>query len=143
MELVNAFGKTFLDHLALPALVIGKDQWSRSQLATDLSLSNPVAAGKVTKYCRDHRIRDTKHLYDHSSPYSFAGERGIGLTTLYVVWQAFRAKGLNPAKWYEKGEKGAVHTFSTYKRREHLAALRTTRKRSTATATEPSKDAHP
>lgn len=125
MELIDAFGKTFLDTLDQPVLEIGKDRWSRRELASDLSLSNPIAARKVTRYCLENKIRNTRELYDKTSPYSLAGEPGLGLTSLYVIWQAFRAKKLDPMKWYVKGEKGAAVTFTSYKRREHEADVRT------------------
>lgn len=125
MELVDAFGKTFLDTLDQPVLEIGRDRWSKTELAADLKLSNPIAARNVTRFCLENKIKSTRELYDKTSPYSLAGEMGIGLTFLYVVWQAFRSKGLDPEKWYRKGEKGAIVTFNSYKRREHEAEVRT------------------
>ena len=123
--LQRALGKTFLDRLQKPVLMIGKDYWSIQELATRLHVTHVGSARILHAFCEKHKFKDTKDLYDKTSPYTLASEPGLGITTLYVLWQVFRAKGLNPERWYAKETKGAVRTFVTYKKREQQADKRT------------------
>jgi hypothetical protein len=129
MELREAFGSTFLRDLDQPVLVIGSDRWSWQQLASDLGLANSVAARKVSRYCAEHKIRNTKQLYERTSPHSLASEFGLGVRTLWVIWQAFRAKGLDPETWYQRGaDDGLTVTYVSYKHRVERRRKHETRK---------------
>ena len=130
-------GGSFVDHLTdakYPALIIGKDSWTRHELATEIGIVHTKAAAILTKACRTLGIRSTADLFARTSPYTFADvQLRMGVTTLYVMFAVFRAKGHDIDAWYAKGntkgEAAAVVTFITLKEREQAAEKRTTKGR--------------
>lgn len=112
---------TAADH---PALVIGKDSWTKHELATVLGVVQTKAASILTATCKKLGVTSTADLYKSTSPYTFA-EYPAGVTTLYVMFAAFEAKGLDPETWYSRGEDSAIVTFLTLKHRELQAEKRT------------------
>lgn len=107
-----------------PALIIGKDSWTKHELATVLGIVQTKAASILTATCKKLGVTSTADLYKSTSPYTFA-EYPAGVTTLYVMFAAFEAKGLNPETWYARGQEHAIVTFLTLKHRELQAAQRT------------------
>ena len=120
-------GGTFInritDHGECAALRIGKDAWSKHEIATRLGVTHTVACGILSSFCKKNGITSTKHLFEETSPHSLAEHR-LGVTTLYVMFAAFADKGLEIDDWYARGEKGAVVTFHTLKHRELEARKR-------------------
>lgn len=132
----TALGSRFLQSRTNdPILVIGSDTWSRTDLAK-MGIVETLAARILTRIVRDLNVRSTKDLYEKTSPYSLASTHA-GVTTLYVLFSAFRAKGLNIRQWYqtvkqngnERPETGAVVSFTHFKHREQDAEKRTNGKR--------------
>jgi len=119
----HVFGKTFTDALDEPILVIGADRWGRIALA-DIGVTQLRAARIVSEIAREIKARSTRDLYRRLAPSTLAGHVGAGLHTLFVVWRAFEAKGLNSVEWYWKGREGAIRTFVTLKQREARANTR-------------------
>lgn len=127
-----ALGSTFISHLTdaekFPALVIGADRWSRHELAQRIGVTNTVAAGVLSKLCKALAVKSVEHLYQSTTPYTFANpEFRAGVTTLYVMFCVFRAKGLSVEHWYVKGksESQTLVSFVTFKKREADAEART------------------
>jgi hypothetical protein len=127
MELNRVFGKGFLEDLNEAVLTVGKDQYSKRTLASEVGVTNLVAARKLSAFCNALRIKSVKQLYEETTPYTFAGAEGVGLTTMYVAWMLFQHNELDPAQWYTKGQDGAVVTFLAYKHREQQALKKTER----------------
>src|SRR5262245_56189069 len=91
-------GSNFIHELMDPekaALVIGEDVWTKHEIASDLGIVQTKAAGILTGICKQLRVRNTKDLFEKTSPYTFT-EFPAGVTTLYVMFAAFHAKGLDP-----------------------------------------------
>ena len=107
-----------------PALIIGKDSWTKHELATVLGIVQTKAASILSATCKKLGVTSTADLYKSTSPYTFA-EYPAGVTTLYVLFRAFEAKGLDPETWYLGGEDKAIVTFLTLKHRELQAEKRT------------------
>jgi hypothetical protein len=105
-------------------LRIGRDKWSRHDVATRLGVTHTIACALLSRICKSLKVESTKDLYANSSPYTFASYRA-GVTTLYVMFAAFRDKGLDVQAWYSQGEKKAVVSFLTLKAREQEAEHRT------------------
>jgi hypothetical protein len=123
-KLVPILGKTFVHRLIdQPVLQIGKDAWSRRDVAL-LGVTHTLACANLTKVAKDLGVTSTKDLYQSTSPYTFA-DYPVGVTTLYVMFAIFRDKELDVDTWYAKGLKGALATFVTLKHRELEAHRRT------------------
>ena len=120
-------GSTFTDQLTAadhPALIIGKDTWTKHEIATVLGVVHLKACSILSATCKKLGVTSTADLYKSTSPYTFA-EYPAGVTTLYVMFAAFEAKGFDPEAWYHKGQEKAIVSFLTLKHRELLAAQRT------------------
>jgi hypothetical protein len=126
--LTPIFGSPFPRFLYEPLLIIGKDKWHRLDLS-DMGISQLRAVRIVTNLAREYRARSVEDLYDKIGPASLASNNGVGLHSLYVLWRAFEAKGLDPTSWYWKGRDGAIVTFTSLKSREHKAAAQEKRQR--------------
>lgn len=105
----STFTGSLTDRKERPALRIGSDVWSRHDVATKLGIVNTKACSILTGVCKTLGIRNTKHLFESTSPYTFAGHR-CGVTTLYAMFAAFRDKGLVVETWYRRpvGEHNAT-----------------------------------
>jgi len=106
------FGAGFSAFLNEPILVIGKDKWTRLDLA-DMGVTQLRAARIVTNLAAEYRAKHTADLYAKLSPASLAHNHGVGLHSLFVLWRAFEARHLNPTEWYWKGREGTIVTFNT------------------------------
>lgn len=124
--LKRIFGETFISTLEAQTLTIGKDHWTRQEIATRLGLTHTKACSILSAVAKELGARDTKHLYDQTTPYTFASTNNhVGVTTLYVLFAAFRDRDLNAEAWYRKGQTHAMVTFLRFKHRELEAARRT------------------
>jgi hypothetical protein len=127
-EYATALGTTLVrdvtDHGDGAALRIGKDVWSKTEIAIELGVVHVRSARILTAECKKLGVRNTGDLYERTSPYSFAG-KGVGVYTLYVMFRAFRAKGFDPNAWYAKGQESAIVSFFALKHREQQAEKRT------------------
>ena len=103
---------------------LGKDAWTKHELATVLGVVQTKACAILTATCKKIGVKDTADLYKSTSPYTFA-EYPAGVTTLYVMFAAFQSKGLDPEAWYARGQEHAIVTFLTLKHRELQAEKRT------------------
>lgn len=75
-----------------PVLTIGKDRFTRGQLAS-VSCFNFIAARWLEAVLRDLEVRDLKDVYDRIPPQALALPR-VGAITLSVLGAAFEAKGI-------------------------------------------------
>lgn len=125
--LIPALGSTFVAELTdaehYPVLAIGKDRWSKYEIGR-LGVVQTRACQILSTICKRLKITSTRDLFDNTSPYTFASEPA-GVTTLYVMFSAFRDKGLNPQAWYHKGQASAIVSFHQLKHREQVAEQRT------------------
>jgi hypothetical protein len=120
-------GSQFIRELMDPenaALRIGKDIWTKHEVATDLGIVQTKACGILSNICKKLEVKNTADLFKSTSPYTFAGYPA-GVTTLYVMFAAFAAKGLDPNEWYNRGQDAALVSFLGLKHRELMAARRT------------------
>ena len=120
-------GSEFIRNLMDPenaALRIGKDIWTKHEVAANLGLVQTKACGILSNVCKKLEVRDTVDLFKSTSPYTFA-EFPAGVTTLYVMFAAFASKGLDPNEWYSRGQDAALVSFLGLKHRELMAARRT------------------
>lgn len=128
-SLVPILGKTFVDELTQhndrAPLRIGKDVWSRHEVAANLGIVQTRACSILSAVVKQIGATSTADLYRKTSPYTFAGYP-VGVTTLYVMFAAFRDKGLDPDTWYRKNQDDAIISFISLKHRE-LVAERTTK----------------
>lgn len=106
-------------------LVIGRDRFSRLELA-ELGITHMRACYILSGIAKDLGSKSVRHLFDHSSPYTFA-TYPAGVTTLFVVFAVFQAEGLSVRDWYAAGKDKAVTTFVTLKKKELEATARTKR----------------
>lgn len=93
----KVLGKTVVERLRetreLPVLKIGKDVFTRGELAT-VECFNFAAAANLTRILKDELvIRDTKALFETVGPLDLALPR-LGAVSLAVLGAAFEAKGL-------------------------------------------------
>ena len=120
-------GSGFIRDLMDPAnaaLKIGKDIWTKHEVAANLGIVQTKACGILSGICKKLGVKDTADLYNNSSPYTLA-EFPAGVTTLYVMFAAFADKGLDPNDWYYRGENAALISFLGLKHKELKAARRT------------------
>lgn len=125
------FGIGFSAFLNEPILVIGRDKWTRLDLA-DMGVTQLRAARIVTGLAKDYHAKSTSDLYQKLSPAALAHNHGVGLHSLFVLWRAFEAKMLDPTQWYWKGREGSIVTFNSIKaqdRRATAAEKKTARSR--------------
>lgn len=106
------------------ALKIGKDTWTKHEIAVNLGIVQTKACGILTHICKKLEVKNTADLYATTSPYTLA-EFPAGVTTLYVMFAAFADKGLDPQTWYNRGQDAALVSFLGLKHRELMAARRT------------------
>lgn len=127
-QLVRILGAPFVrqlnDHDDGAALRIGSDVWSKHEIATDLGIVHTKACSLLSTVAKKLKVRNTADLFEQTSPYTFA-EYPVGVTTLYVMFSAFLAKGLDPQAWYRQGQEHAIVTFLSLKERERVAERRT------------------
>lgn len=109
-------GQTFITRLNEPALIIGKDAWTRHQLADELRVANFKAAALVTRAMRELKVKNLEEVFSWD-PTSLAVVHNLGETGMYVLLRALEAKGHNPKAWYGANKKDLV-TFRTLKIRE-------------------------
>ena len=121
-------GKTFVTRLSEVALQIGKDKWSRHQLADELGVGNYRAAALVTRALRKLQVKDIKEVFSWD-PMALADVHQLGETGMYVLLRALEARGFNPQAWYHAKSSELV-TFRTLKlRRQRERKPRTTRRK--------------
>src|SRR5262245_44019430 len=113
--------------LDLPVLVIGRDAWARTELAT-IGVTHMGACRRVSQLAAEIRAKSLTDFYRRFDVGSLASTPGYGLACLYVLWKAYESEGLSSRDWYMKGREGQLRTFSTIKRSEHDAAKRSKRK---------------
>jgi hypothetical protein len=107
------------------ALRIGSQTWSTHQLATVIGVVNTRAARLLTQAADSIGAKNLRDLYQRATPYTFA-MRGVGVTTLYVLWRLFESHGFDPEKWATAGDTGeALTSFLSLKKRERDAERRT------------------
>jgi len=107
-----------------PPLVIGSQSWTTHEIGARLGVVHVMSARKLTAAAAAIGAKNVRHLYAHSTPYTFA-RKGLGPTTLYVLWRLFESEGLDAEAWARGGTKGAMVTFFTMKKREAAAEKRT------------------
>ena len=107
-----------------PILRIGKDSWTKHEVAVSLGIVQTKACAILSSICKKLQIASTADLYKTTSPYTFA-DFPAGVTTLYVMFAAFADKGFDPQAWYAKGQEKAIVSFLSLKHRELAAAKRT------------------
>lgn len=98
-------------------LKIGNTVYTTHELATKLGIVHRAAARRLSEAAEAIGARSVREFYHRSTPYSFASIPRFGETTLYVAWRLFEVNGLDPAAWFERGEKEAVVTFNSLKHR--------------------------
>lgn len=109
-------GRTFVQRLGEVALQIGKDTWTRHELADQLRVANFKAAAMVTRALRQLEVKDLKEVFSWD-PASLANVHNLGETGMYVLLRALEARGYNPKAWYHAKSADLV-TFRTLKLRE-------------------------
>jgi hypothetical protein len=119
----TSFLSALTDRDTRAPLRIGKDRWSKHDLATQLGIVNVQACALLSSICKKLNVKDTRDLFNSTSPYTFTNHRA-GVTTLYAMFAAFRDKGLDVEDWYHKGQKGAMVSFLSLKHRELEAERR-------------------
>lgn len=107
--------------IATPVLRIGKDAFTRAQLAS-VECFNYLACALLTHALDSLKVKDTAHLFESVSPQALALPR-LGTVSLAVLGAAFEAKGLGGstplANWCKKHLDKTV-TFESIK---HQAAI--------------------
>lgn len=98
-------------------LKIGNTVYTTHELATKLGVVHRAAARKLSEAAEAIGARTVAEFYRRSTPYSFASLPRFGETTLYVAWRLFEANGLDPVKWFDRGQEEAVVTFHSLKAR--------------------------
>lgn len=119
----EVLGKTFVRAQAeTPVLTIGKDVWTRAELAREVGVTNTVAALRLSKYCRFARPASAQAIYDTWSPADLA-RSGIktplpplGTTAIYVLMAVFKSLGLDPGTWYRPDDTVKMTTYTTVRR---------------------------
>lgn len=127
---VKFLGQTFISRLNEPALQIGKDVWTRHQLADELRVANFKAAALVTRAMRELKVKSLEEVFSWD-PDSLAVVHNLGETGMYVLLRALEARGHNPRAWYGANKKDLV-TFRTrklrFQRKEEARKARRKRK---------------
>lgn len=126
-SLTPILGQAFVASLTDPqfaVLRIGRDTWTRHQVANQLGLVHTRACAILSGIAKELGVADTKDLYETTSPYTFA-DKPAGVTTMFVMFCAFRDRDLSVEHWYHKGQKDAIVSFLGLKHRELEAERRT------------------
>lgn len=119
------------DRATVPVLIIGRDRFARSDLAS-VQCFNYIAAANLSRALRDLEVTSTQQLFDSVPPSVLAVPR-IGAIALAVLGAAFEAKGIGGSAPLEqwvmrhaaKGEvEAAMVTFDTLKKREAADVLK-------------------
>jgi hypothetical protein len=128
-NLKTLVGSTFLTRIndnEHPPLRIGTQRWTTHQLAVQLGVVHTKAARLLSDAAASIGAKSVRDLYDKSTPYTFAGLRGLGETTLYVLWRLFQSQGLDPDKWAASGDRDeTLVSFRSLKHREQAGEKRT------------------
>jgi len=130
-NLQRLIGSTFIDRITdndHPALKIGTDQWTTRQLGKQIGVTNTKAARLLTLAAATMSppAKNVRDFYNRTTPYLLAGLHGLGVTTMYVLWEVFAAVGLDPDEWSESGPTdSALVSFITLKKREQAGEKRT------------------
>lgn len=123
----SILGKTFVTRLmGRPMLEIGSDSWSMHAMVNEVGVGNQKAARIISGIAKAEGYKNVRDMYNRSSPYSLA-DTLAGVTSLYVLIEVFKTKGLDIDKWYTLGENQARVMFQHYKKRELEARKRTER----------------
>jgi len=109
---------------AAAVLTIGRDAFTRGQLASVACFNFQAAATLSAILNRTLEVKDTRHVFEHVPPAELAIPR-IGAIAIAVLGAAFEAKGIGgdrPLEAWVKRHAGApdaaVHTFVSLKVRE-------------------------
>ena len=125
---LEALGKTYVDSVTQrgdrAALRIGRDEWSRYEVASRLQTTATRACSILSSIAKQLKVTSTADLYKSTSPYTFASYPA-GVTTLHVLFAAFRDRDLDPEAWYRQGQEAAIVSFFALKHREQQAERRT------------------
>jgi hypothetical protein len=114
--------RTLQARIAAPVLEIGKDRFSRVELAR-VECFNFVACGLLTRALHDLKVSSTRDLYDNYPPTALALPT-VGVISLAVLGAAFEHHGLGGAApletWMRKHQQngGGMVTFATVKARD-------------------------
>lgn len=119
-------GKSFVTRFNEVALQIGKDKWTRHQLADELGVGNYRAAALVTRALRKLQVKSLEEVFSWD-PIDLAHVHQLGETGMWVLLRALESKGHNPKAWYGANSKDLV-TFRTMKIRR-LKAKKHSKKR--------------
>jgi hypothetical protein len=116
----SILGSSFLNSLQEPILVIGRNSYSKHQLATELGVAHLQAARLLSKAAKRFGARSIKDLYRKCTPEMLAQpQHHCGVTTIYVMLAAFAAEGLDIDVWYGHNQpKSGVVTYQTLKQRK-------------------------
>src|SRR5262245_27422838 len=109
-------GASFISRLNEPALKIGKDVWTRHELADQLRVANFKAAALVTRALAQLEVKNLAEVFSWD-PTSLAVCHNLGETGMYVLLRALQSRGHNPKAWYGANRKDLV-SFRTLKLRE-------------------------
>jgi hypothetical protein len=99
-------------------LQIGSQSWTTTELATKLGVVHTKAARVLSQAAREVGAKNVHDLYKRTTPYTFAAIKGLGETTVYVLWRLFESSGLDPARWAGDVNDDDVGTFRTLKLHE-------------------------
>ena len=111
--------------IAAPVLTIGRDRFTRSDLAS-VSCFNYIAAGNLSKALEELGVTSTREVFEKIAPRALAVPR-VGAIALAVLGAAFEAKGLGGGTpldaWVKKHHDPEQHhreqiTFATFKHAE-------------------------
>ena len=105
-----------------PMLTIGKDSWTRAELAK-MGVVQTRACAILSKIAKRRQVRSLKDLYASTSPYTFA-DYPAGATTLFVLFAAFDDRDLSVDGWYKAGRNAAIISFLSLKLKELKAHRR-------------------
>lgn len=109
-------GKTFRAKLDEQILVIGKDTWTRQEIVDKLHCGNFVAAANLTKVAHKLQVESLAQLVSRFTLNDLFQERGVGVTTVWVLLCAQEDQQKDPLKWVDQDADDHV-TLGTEKHR--------------------------
>lgn len=90
---------SFTDTLDEPVLKLGYTTWTRSELATELGLTNVMAARRLSHVLKRLKIRTALRLFN-LGPDSLIRVRGIGNAATYVAMCILDQAGYSVERWW-------------------------------------------
>jgi hypothetical protein len=114
----DVLGSSFVkDYAGRPMLTIGKDQWTRAELAR-MGVVQTRACSILSSVAKRIGVASLKDLYTTTTLHTITTEYPAASATVFVLFAAFRDRGLDARAWIQPTKDAVVVSILTLKLRE-------------------------